>query len=128
MNKLLLVVVGGGLGSGCRYLVSVWTLARLGPGFPWGTLTVNVVGSFLLGALVQLGPSPAVLSADTRLLLTTGFLGGFTTYSTFNQETLRYLQDGNWSGALINSTATLASCLLAGLLGVALARMAVGSA
>ena len=127
MNKLLLVIVGGGLGSGARYLVSTWMLARLGPAFPWGTLTVNVVGSFLLGAIMQLGLSTNAIGADTRLLLTTGVMGGFTTYSTFNYETLRYLQDGNWSVALLNSFATFASCLVAGLLGVATVRMTVGS-
>lgn len=126
MNKLFLVIVGGGLGSGARYLVSTWMLARLGPGFPWGTLTVNVAGSFLLGALAQLGLSTSVISVEGRLLLASGFLGGFTTYSTFNQETLSYVQDGNWSVALINSSVTFASCLLAGLLGMATVRMAVG--
>jgi len=127
MNKLLLVIVGSGIGGGARYLVSTWMLARLGPAFPWGTLTVNVVGSFLLGAVMQLGLSTTVISVETRLLLTTGIMGGFTTYSTFNYETLRYLQDGNWSVALINSTVTFASCLLAGFLGVAVVRLAVGS-
>jgi CrcB protein len=126
VNKLLLVVLGGGLGSGGRYLVSTAMLSWLGPAFPWGTLTVNVVGSFLLGALMQLGLSTDVISADTRLLLTTGFMGGFTTYSTFNYETLRYLQDGNWTLAAVNATATFAACLLAGILGIAAVRAAFG--
>lgn len=76
---------------------------------------------------MQLGLSTEAIGADTRLLLTTGFMGGFTTYSTVNYETLRYLQDGNWSVALINSTVTFASCLFARFLGVAVARMAAGS-
>lgn len=126
MNNLVLVIVGGGLGSGARYLVSAWMLARLGPAFPWGTVTVNVAGSFLLGTLMQLGLSTTVINVETRLLLGTGFLGGFTTYSTFNHETLGYLQDGNWSVALINSSLTFASCLLAGVVGMGVVRMAVG--
>lgn len=127
MNKLFLVVLGSGLGGGARYLVSTWVLGRLGPGFPWGTLTVNVLGSFLLGVVMQVSLSTEAISPEVRLLLTTGFMGGFTTYSTFNYETLRLFQDGNWSVALINSTTTFVSCLVAGFFGVAVTRLAVGS-
>jgi fluoride exporter len=126
MNQVVLVVVGGGLGSGARYLVSTWALARLGSGFPWGTLTVNVVGSLLLGAMVQLGISTELIGPETRLFLATGVLGGFTTYSTFNYETLGYLQEGNWSMAVANAAITLGACLLAGITGVAIARATTG--
>ena len=117
MNQLLLVILGGGLGSGARYLVSAWLLARLGLAFPWGTLTVDVVGSFLLGVIMQICLTSEVVGADTRLLLTTGSLGGFTTYSAFNYETLRYCQEGNGDLAVANTGATFTACLFAGYLG-----------
>ncbi len=126
MNQLLLVGVGGGLGSIARYVVSTEVLSRLGPGFPWGTLTVNVVGSFLLGLVLQASASTATVSPDARLFLTTGFMGGFTTYSTFNYETLRLLQEGSLALGLANVAGTLGSCLLAGGLGMALVRASVG--
>ena len=126
MNKLLPVVIGGGLGAGARYLVCELMLSRLGPAFPWGTLTVNLLGSILLGVIAQLGLSGAAMSIELRLLLTTGFMGGFTTYSTFNYETLNLLQDGRWSAAALNVGLTLVACLAGGALGVIGARAAVG--
>ena len=121
LRNLLLVVVGGGIGSGARYLVSTFVLSRWGTGFPWGTLTVNVVGSFLLGAIMQLGLG--LLGAETRILVTTGFLGGFTTYSTFNFETLRFAEHGNWTLFTANAAATFLGCLVAGSLGAAVGRV-----
>lgn len=126
MNQLLLVVLGGGVGSGARYLLSAWMLERFGPGFPWGTFAVNVVGSFLLGVVMQLGHAGASLSLEARLFLSTGLMGGFTTYSTFNYETLRLLQAGSLPLALGNVGLTLSSCLAAGALGVALVRWSAG--
>ncbi|MSP54398.1 MAG: fluoride efflux transporter CrcB [Myxococcales bacterium] len=122
MNQLLLVVLGGGVGSGARFLVSAWMLDRFGASFPWGTFTVNVVGSFLLGVVMQLGQAGASLTPEARLFLTTGFMGGFTTYSTFNHETIRLLQGGSLVAAFGNVGLTLGSCLAAGALGVALVR------
>ena len=126
MNKLLPVVIGGGLGAGARYLLCELMLSRLGPAFPWGTLTVNLLGSILLGVIAQLGLSGASMSIELRLLLTTGFMGGFTTYSTFNYETLRLLQDGRWSATALNVGLTLVACLAGGALGMIGARAAVG--
>jgi CrcB protein len=127
MNNLVLVFLGGGLGSTARYLVSTWMGAWLGPAFPWGTLTVNVCGSLLLGAVMHLGLSTDAIHPNTRLFLTTGFLGGFTTYSTFNHETLRYLQEGDWLLGGLNAIGTFGLCLLAGFLGIALVRYALGT-
>lgn len=126
MRRLLLVCLGGAIGTGARYLVSGWALRVLGPGLPYGTLAVNVVGSFLIGAIMQIGLSTELLNPTLRLVLTTGVLGGFTTYSTFNYETLRYLEEGAWGPGLLNVGVTLASCLAAGILGLLAGRLAAG--
>ena len=121
LRNLLLVVVGGGIGSGARYLVSTWVLSRWGTGFPLGTLSVNVLGSFLLGVVMQLGLG--LIGAEARILVTTGFLGGFTTYSTFNFETLRFAEHGNWTLFMANAAATFLGCLVAGSLGATVGRV-----
>ncbi len=79
--EVLLVAVGGALGSVARYLVSVTTVEWIGVGFPWGTLAVNVIGSAAIGACGALG-----VSGEWRLLIVTGMLGGFTTFSSFSLE------------------------------------------
>jgi CrcB protein len=100
----------------------------LGTAFPYGTLTVNVLGSFLLGGLMALAMGSGWLSPTLRLMLATGFCGGFTTYSTFNEETTRLLQNGAVGLAVVNVGATLGLCALAGLSGAWLARALLGAA
>ncbi len=124
--KLLLVCLGGAVGSGARYVVGGWVQNAAGTLLPWGTLAVNLAGSCLLGVLVQLGTTTDLLSPNARLLLGMGVLGGFTTYSSFNQETLRYLQEGAWALAIGYTTMTVLGCLAAGAAGMALARWCVG--
>lgn len=126
MSRFLIVVIGGGLGSGARYLVCAALAERLGSAFPWGTFTVNLLGSFLLGAIATLGLSSATMSVEVRLLLTTGFMGGFTTYSTFNYETTGLLLEGRWGVAAANVGLTLVACLAGGMIGILGAR-AVGN-
>jgi CrcB protein len=126
MGRLVLVSLGGALGTAARYLLSLWLLRALGPAFPYGTLAVNVIGSFLLGVIMQAGLDTNLLSPTTRAVLGTGVMGGFTTYSTFNYETLQYLQEGAWAMAGLNVAATLLVCLAAGVLGMALARAVLG--
>ncbi len=126
MSRFGWVCLGGALGTGARYLVAVGALRLLGPAFPWGTLVVNVTGSFLVGAVMHVGLTTQWLSPTLRLALTTGLIGGFTTYSTFNYETLQYLREGAALFALINVVATLALCLLAGWFGLVTARALVG--
>jgi CrcB protein len=126
MGRLLWISAGGAVGTAARYLLSVWLLGALGPAFPYGTLAVNVIGSFLLGAVMHVGLQTTLISPSARLVLGTGVLGGFTTYSTFNYETLQYLQEGAWGMAGLNVAATLVLCLAAGALGVALGRLVVG--
>jgi CrcB protein len=127
MERLLLVCLGSALGGGARYLISGWMLKALGPAFPYGTLAVNLLGSFLLAGVMFVGVEASMLSPNLRLAVTTGVLGGFTTYSTFSYETLRYLQDGAWAIALTNILVTVIGCLVACLLGWAGARWLFGS-
>ena len=122
MWRFLWICAGGAFGTGARYLLSGWAAATLGPAFPYGTLAVNLIGSFCVGLLMQVGIATPILSPTARLTLTTGVMGGFTTYSTFNYETIRYAQDGAWGLAAANVGATLAGCLIAGVLGVAAGR------
>ena len=126
MARFLWICLGGAAGTGARYLLSGWLLRLAGPVFPWGTLAVNLLGSFLLGFLMQTAATTEILRPTLRLALTTGVMGGFTTYSTFNYEMLRLLQEGAWTLAAANLAATVLGCLLAGLLGMAGARWLLG--
>jgi CrcB protein len=126
VSRFLWICLGGAAGTGARYLLSGWALAAFGTSFPWGTLAVNVVGSFLVGMLMQIGLTTPLMSPTLRLALTTGVMGGFTTYSTFNYETIRYVQDGSWQLAATNVSITLATCLAAGFAGVAAGRWLFG--
>lgn len=126
MDRLFWVCFGSALGGGARYLVSAWVTRLLGPAFAYGTLTVNAFGSFLLGVVMYASVEASVISPVLRLALATGVLGGFTTYSTFSFETLRYLQEGAWPTALLNVTVTVIGCLLTTLLGWTLTKWLLG--
>jgi CrcB protein len=121
VERLLWVCLGGAAGSGARYLLAGWVQRLAGAGFPLGTLSVNLLGSFVLGLLMPVGLRTDLISPGVRLALTTGLMGGFTTYSTFSYETMSLLQEGAWPAALLNVAATLAGCLAASFLGYGLA-------
>lgn len=125
MGRFLLVCLGGAVGSGARYLVSIWALAALGPGFPYGTLAVNAVGSFLICVLMHLAVTAHLIPPALALFLTTGVMGGFTTYSTFDYETFRYAQGGAYGLAALYVAATLVVCFAAGAAGDAVAKAMV---
>ncbi len=126
MGRFLLVCLGGALGSGGRYLVSTWAARALGPDFPRGTLIVNVTGSFLLAAIMTASLSTDAISPELRLFLGAGIMGGYTTYSSFNYETLALLQQGSAALAALNLGLTVLGCLGAGLAGVVLVRWLAG--
>lgn len=117
MQPLLTICLGGALGSGARYLVGLWAVAAFGATFPYGTLIVNTLGSFLIGIVMALGVDLSVIPPSWRLFLATGVMGGFTTYSSFNYETLELVRSGAWGLAACNVFSTLAAAALAGLLG-----------
>lgn len=118
----LIVAVGGGIGAAARYALSVWVHGLLGAAFPWGTLLVNVIGSFVIGLVMVLSIDRGVISPEVRLLLTTGFCGGLTTFSTFSYETLVLVRSAEWALAGVNTAANVALCFVATALGIAAAR------
>jgi fluoride exporter len=94
MNGLFAVMIGGALGAGARFLVSGAFLRALGPGFPWGTLAINLIGGLLMGVLVGLLARTSSGGEQARLLLGVGVLGGFTTFSAFGLETWLMIERG----------------------------------
>jgi CrcB protein len=93
-RTLILVGIGGLAGSVLRYLVALFFARQAATAFPWATLAVNLAGCFLIGIFFALSEKGSLLSPEWRILLTTGFCGGFTTFSTFTYESIRLLQDG----------------------------------
>jgi len=126
VSRVLLVALGGALGSVARYGVGVAAPRVLGSAFPWGTLLVNVVGSFLIALVMHLAVATAAISPSARLFLTTGVMGGFTTYSSFNYETLNLVGERLWGVAALNIAVTVVGCLVAGVLGQATGRAMAG--
>lgn len=124
-GNFCVVCIGSALGGGARFLVSLLASARGWTAFPWATLIVNVVGCFLIALILTIGAATA-MSTNVRLFLTTGIMGGLTTYSTFDYETMKYFQDGAPGTAVANILATLVVCFVAGLLGVWLGRVIAG--
>lgn len=118
--SLVAVALGGALGAVSRYLLGSWIQTMSGGSFPWGTWTVNVLGSLLLGfAMVWL--TDTLASAELRLFIAMGFLGSFTTFSTFSLETVELIQEGMWMRAGVYSLGSLAIGLLAVVAGAAAA-------
>jgi CrcB protein len=126
MLDFLAVATGGALGSAARYAVAVATARALGAAFPFGTLIVNIVGSMLLAFIATLSFETEVMSPRTRLALGPGFMGGFTTYSAFNYETVALFLQGAHALAVVNVVATLVACLAGGILGLLAGRFASG--
>jgi CrcB protein len=122
LEGVLFVALGGGIGSVARYLVSLWAAGRFGADFPYGTLIVNVAGCFIIGLFMVLVTERFMLSAHLRLLVTTGFLGGLTTFSSFSFETFSLIQDGSWASAACNVIANLVTGFLATWFGAMVAR------
>ena len=115
------VALGSALGGMARYLIAGW-VQRTGGVFPVGTLAVNVVGSLLLGFLLRYSLEGPTLSVEVRALLTIGFCGGFTTFSTFSYETVALLQSGQWTRAGLYTLSSVGLTLGATFAGLALAQ------
>ncbi len=117
MNELLLVMLGGAVGSGLRYGAGLLFAPSEGT-FPWSTFLVNVIGSFLLGVLVGISVQTDSVSRPAMLLLGTGLCGGFTTYSAFAVESAMFVHHGQFAALSIYVGATLVCCAIAALAGV----------
>lgn len=123
MNQILLVGIGGAFGSMARFLLSTTVYKIFGSTFPYGTLFVNVTGCFIIGLIgvLFIGHFYAYAS-DMRSLLVIGFLGGYTTFSSFSFETLNLAINGEYEAAIINVVASVILCLIATWLGIVLGR------
>ncbi len=123
MEKILLIGIGGGIGSIFRYVVSTGVYKLFGSDFPYGTFCVNAVGSFLIGVIfVVLLDNVSGLADQLRALLIVGFLGGFTTFSSFSMETMNLLESGAINRAILNIFLSVTVCLLLTWMGVLLGR------
>jgi CrcB protein len=123
MNMILLVALGGAVGSVARYLMASSIQTSTGWDFPLGTVLVNILGCFLIGILYVLLVARPDPRHDLRALLMVGVMGGFTTFSSFSLETVTMAMNGNYTGATLNVVISVAACLIGTILGVTLARL-----
>jgi CrcB protein len=121
--RYLVISLGGVLGANARYLLGNWIAARYGTGFPYGTMVINVSGSFVMGFFVVLVTERCVVHPNWWLFFAVGFLGAYTTFSTFSFESVALIQGGAWGLALANMIGSVVLGLVAVLAGMALARL-----
>lgn len=122
MLQYLLVALGGALGSVSRFAIGRFSYQYFNHDWPWATFSVNAVGSFAIGMVYVVVTEKSALHADSRYLLMVGFLGAFTTFSTFALETVAIIEGGRWLLALSYVLITLVSCVLGCSLGMFLMR------
>ncbi len=123
MQRALLISLGGAIGTLARYVTALAAARMLGVDFPWGTLIVNLVGSFVIGLVQALALDALALSEDVRLFLVTGVMGGLTTYSAFSYESVRFVEIGAWPHAFVYIAVTTIACLALCYLGMATGRL-----
>lgn len=122
MTQLLAIAAGGSIGAVMRFIVSTGIYSWLGRGFPYGTLVVNVLGSLLMGLLYELFLQRLSVSPEVRAFLLVGFLGAFTTFSTFSIETVNLIEQGDLLKAMANVLASVILCVLAAWIGLQIMR------
>ena len=122
MLQILAIAGGGAVGAVARFLVSTGVYRLLGRDFPWGTLAVNVIGSFSMGLLFVLLLERSLIGPEARAAILVGFLGSFTTFSTFSLETLTLVEQGETLRALLNVAASVLLCVAACWAGIIAAR------
>lgn len=123
MFHLLLVAIGGAIGASLRHMVNLAALRLLGPNFPWGTMAVNIAGSFAMGIFIELLARRFNASNELRLLVATGILGGFTTFSAFSLDFATLLERGPAVPAIAYMLASVIGSLVAIFAGLWLARV-----
>ncbi|GAA0735534.1 fluoride efflux transporter CrcB [Sphingomonas japonica] len=122
MPSLLLVMAGGAIGAGARHLVGRIALSWLGPNYPWGTLTVNLIGGFAMGILIGTLARTSLAGEQLRLLLGVGVLGGFTTFSAFSLDVVNMLERGTVGTALFYVLISVIGSIVALIAGLAMMR------
>lgn len=123
MERLLFIGLGGAIGTIMRYVASLAAVRWFGADFPYGTLIVNLAGAFVIGVVQEIGTESLLIPDHLRLFLTTGMMGGLTTYSTFSYETVRLMQADAWHQAWINIVATTTICLALCFVGIGVGRL-----
>ncbi|WP_300350452.1 fluoride efflux transporter CrcB [Clostridium sp.] len=126
MQKLILALVvgcGGFIGAASRYLISIFAAKNLGGNFPYGTLMANILGALLIGFIMEFSMDSALISSNMRLFLTTGIMGGLTTFSTFSYETISMLNNGHIVLGIENAMLNLGCSLIFVVLGQKVARL-----
>jgi CrcB protein len=113
MVKVIWIAAGGSIGAVLRYALTGWTHRLTGAGFPYGTLTVNVLGCLLIGLLSAIFAGPILVREEYRAAVLIGFLGALTTFSTFGRETFLLANDGQFTRAALNVLLSNALCLIA---------------
>jgi CrcB protein len=120
---VLLIGLGGAIGSILRFLTSLIAAHWFGAEFPYGTLIVNLSGAFVIGLVQQIGGEALLIPENVRFFLTTGMMGGLTTYSTYSYETVRLMETNAWNQAWINIFVTTTIALSLCFLGIAVGRL-----
>lgn len=123
MLKIVAVAVGGGIGATTRYLVSNWAAERFGIGFPYGTLIVNIVGCFIIGAFMTATTERFIINPYWRLIVTVGFVGGLTTFSSFSYECFKLIEDGSLTLVFYNIAGNFVLGFFATWLGISVVRI-----
>lgn len=118
MNLVWYVALGSAVGGASRFALSTFLQQRAATAFPIGTLVVNVTGSLLLGFILRYALGSPSISAETRALLTVGFCGGYTTFSTFSYETLKLVEDGDYRRAALYAALSVVLALAATFIGM----------
>jgi fluoride exporter len=125
MERFIWICLAGAAGTGTRYLIALWAAHRFGSAFPVGTIIVNLTGCFAIAAVMHAAGTLA-WSPTARSAITIGFIGGLTTYSSFNYETTRLMKEGATGAAAFNAAATILGAFAAGWLGMLCARQFIG--
>ncbi|WP_448539996.1 fluoride efflux transporter CrcB [Roseiflexus sp.] len=121
--NIIAIAVGAAIGANLRYSLSIWAAQRWGASFPYGTLIVNVIGSFAIGVVLVLATTRLNLSDPARLLIVTGLLGGFTTFSSLSFETYSLITNGSWLAAGIYVISSFGLGIASVFLGAGIARL-----
>ena len=125
MERFLWICLAGAAGTGTRYLIALWAAQRFGSSFPYGTLIVNLLGCFGITAVMHIAVT-LTWSPTLRSAITIGFIGGLTTYSSFNYETSSLFEEGAPGAAFVNAMATIVGSFAAGWLGLVCAKQLLG--
>jgi len=120
--NVAMIALGAALGANLRYGLTLWATQRFGAAFPYGTLLINVLGSFLIGVVLMLAATRVPLGEPVRLLIVTGLLGGFTTFSSFSYEVYALISAGSWGAAALYVASSFGLGIVGVLCGVALVR------